>query len=60
MYYLHFPIGYVVDGSPYNAVGPFKTQSEAHRWYDDNCTFEPDRWGQVTLSCMIHPDDTVE
>ena len=60
MYYLFFPTSFIADGMPYNAVGPFKTQGEAHIWYNHNCGETPDRWGEVTLSTIIHPDDTVE
>jgi hypothetical protein len=61
MFYLHFSGSYATIDGPVNAIGPFKTSSDAHFWYAENCAeADLDEWGYVTIQSMIHPDDTVE
>lgn len=56
MHYIRFKSGAVFGSDVCNAVGPFKTIADAHRWWAEH---DPGDW-EGTVEVLLHPDDTVE
>jgi hypothetical protein len=53
-YILHHPQGFVVDGSPVNAIGPFPTWDAAHQFYYSP-DFPRERDGETSLEAIYVP-----
>jgi hypothetical protein len=55
MFYIRHPNGFVVDGSPVNALGPFPSWHDAHMFYYSPA-FPRERDGLSSLEVIRSPD----
>ncbi len=54
MFYLRHPLGFVVDGSPVNAIGPFPSWDAADQFYYSSA-FPRERDGLTSLEVICVP-----